>query len=116
MLVDEVWKYCSPTAIPQELANCIQPGRIRNLEMMFATQRPNRLNETITNEVTELVCFRLQGVNALKRVADLGAPWKKWSHSRPALSWRSTWTRAANCAAACSNGSSRRRGFHRACR
>lgn len=74
MLVDEVWKYCSPTAIPQELANCIQTGRIRNLEMMFATQRPNRLNETITNEVTELVCFRLQGVNALKRVADLGAP------------------------------------------
>ena len=72
MLVDEVWKYCTPSTIPPELATCIQTGRVRSLGMMFATQRPNRLNEAITNEVTELICFRLQGENALKRVADLG--------------------------------------------
>ena len=41
--------------------------------MMFCTQRPNRLNEAITNEATELVCFRLQGENAIKRVVELGA-------------------------------------------
>lgn len=72
-LVDEVWRYCDPTKIPQPLAECIQTGRVRQLDMMFATQRPNRLNEAITNEVTEAVCFRLQGDNALKRVQDLGA-------------------------------------------
>ena len=41
--------------------------------MAFCTQRPNRLNEAVTNEVTELVCFRLQGLNALERVKELGA-------------------------------------------
>jgi glycine cleavage system aminomethyltransferase T len=41
---------------------------------MFATQRPNRINEAITNETTELVCFRLQGANALRVVMEMGAP------------------------------------------
>jgi len=73
-LVDEVWKYCSPLNIPEELALCIQTGRKRGLELIFCTQRPNRLNEAITNEVSELVCFRLQGENALRTVESLGAP------------------------------------------
>lgn len=73
LLIDEAWKYCSPGSIPSALANCIQTGRKRGLGMMFATQRPNRLNEAITNEVTEAVCFRLQGLNALERVREMGA-------------------------------------------
>jgi hypothetical protein len=74
LLVDEVWRYCSPTAIPPTLAECVQTGRVRGLSSMFATQRPNRINESITNETTELVCFRLQGANALRVVQELGAP------------------------------------------
>lgn len=62
----------SIVSIPQNLAECIQTGRVRGLSCMFATQRPNRLNEAITNEVTECVAFRLQGDNALRRVAELG--------------------------------------------
>lgn len=73
-LVDEVWKYCSPHAIPDELALCVQTGRKRGLEMVFCTQRPNRLNEAITNEVSELVCFRLQGENAIDLVEMIGVP------------------------------------------
>lgn len=73
LLLDEAWKYCSPGSIPVPLATCIQTGRKRGLGMAFCTQRPNRLNESVTNEVTELVCFRLQGVNALERVKELGA-------------------------------------------
>ncbi|MCX8156616.1 MAG: type IV secretory system conjugative DNA transfer family protein [Verrucomicrobiae bacterium] len=71
LLVDEVWKYCGPLTIPQELALCIQTGRKRGLETVFCTQRPNRLNEAITNEVSELVCFRLQGENAVRFVDSL---------------------------------------------
>jgi hypothetical protein len=41
------------------------------LETVFCTQRPNRLNEAITNEVSELVCFRLQGDNAVRLVDSL---------------------------------------------
>ncbi len=74
MLVDEVWRYCNNAAIPQSLAECIQTGRVRGLDCMFATQRPNRLNESVTNEVTECVTFRLQGANALRVVGELGAP------------------------------------------
>lgn len=72
LLIDEVWKYCSPNAIPPGLATCIQTGRKRGLEMAFATQRPNRLNEAITNEVSELVAFRLAGRNALARAEEFG--------------------------------------------
>lgn len=71
LLADEVWKYCSPLNIPQELALCIQTGRKRGLELIFCTQRPNRLNEAITNEASELVCFRLQGENAIRTVQNL---------------------------------------------
>jgi DNA helicase HerA-like ATPase len=73
LLIDEVWMYCTPGAIPKPLAVVVQTGRKRGLGTLFASQRPNRINEAITNGVTEAVCFRLQGENALKRVSDLGA-------------------------------------------
>lgn len=74
ILVDEVWRYCSPHSIPATLAEIVQAGRVRGISSMFATQRPNRINEAITNEATELVCFRLQGARALKTVEELGGP------------------------------------------
>lgn len=83
LMVDEVWRYCSNVAIPQTLAECIQTGRVRGLSCMFATQRPNRLNEAILNETTECVSFRLQGANALRTIEDLGAPASKVSALPP---------------------------------
>jgi hypothetical protein len=71
--IDEAWKYLPPNKVSQPLRDCIQTGRRRGIEMIFAAQQPNRLNEVITNECTELVCFRLQGENALARVESLGA-------------------------------------------
>jgi DNA helicase HerA-like ATPase len=73
LFVDEVWKYSDPARLPSGLARWIQDGRSFGLETVFVTQRPNRLNEGITNEATELVTFRLQGANALSRVKELGA-------------------------------------------
>lgn len=72
LLVDEVWRYCDPHKIPRELAECVQTGRVRGLSCVFATQRPNKVNESILNEVTECVAFRLQGANALKTLQELG--------------------------------------------
>lgn len=74
LLVDEVWRYCSPHSIPQSLAECIQTGRVRGLSCMFATQRPNKLNGSILNEVTECVAFRLQDRLALTVVQECGLP------------------------------------------
>lgn len=73
LFVDEVWRYCSPHVLPAGLARWIQDGRSVGCETVFATQRPNRVNEAITNEATEFIAFRLQGANALARAKDLGA-------------------------------------------
>mgnify|MGYP002015531730 CR=1 FL=1 len=74
LYVDEAWKYCSPNAIPEELAIVVQTGRSEGLETVFMTQRPNRLNEAILNEVTEYVCFALDGRNAIQTAVDYGIP------------------------------------------
>ena len=72
LLIDEVWKYCNPNAIPPELATCVQEGRKCGMQNVFTTQRPHLVNGSITNETTELVSFRLQEESALKRVEFLG--------------------------------------------
>ena len=74
LLVDEVWKYCTPHEIPLELAEIVQEGRKAEIDVMFATQRPNRMNESITGEVTEAVCFALAGQNAIKTMEGLDIP------------------------------------------
>jgi hypothetical protein len=73
LLVDEVWRWCTPNAIPQELAAVAQMGRAENLELVVATQLPHKVNASLTGQSTEMVCFRLQEHLALDCVADLGA-------------------------------------------
>lgn len=68
VLVDEVWRFCSPHAIPPELALVVQTGRKWELETVFATQRPQRINESILGEATEAVSFHLIGRNAVDRM------------------------------------------------
>ena len=70
LLVDEVWRFCSPGWIPPELAAAVQTGRKWELETVFATQRPQRINESILGEVTEAVSFHLTGSNAAARMED----------------------------------------------
>jgi hypothetical protein len=72
VLVDEAWRYCSPNSIPQSLAECVQTGRVRGLDMMFATQQPQRLNGSITNEVTEAVSFLLLSKPCRDRMVEMG--------------------------------------------
>jgi len=72
LVVDEVWKYCTPNAIPPELALVTQTGRKRGLGLLVNTQLPNKLNGSILNEVSEFVCFRLQQDKALEKAAEYG--------------------------------------------
>jgi hypothetical protein len=64
LFADEVWKFCSPNLIPKALSQIIQDGRKSGIGLLATTQRPNRLNEAIIGEATELVSFRLVGDNA----------------------------------------------------
>lgn len=72
LVVDEVWKYCNPLSIPAELATVCQTGRKRGLGLMVNTQLPHKLNGSILNEVSELVCFRLQFARALELAQERG--------------------------------------------
>ena len=49
-----------------------QTGRKRNLALLVNTQLPNKIDGSILNEVSELVCFRLQLDNALEKVEQYG--------------------------------------------
>lgn len=72
MVVDEVWRYCNPYAIPAELATVVQTGRKAGLGLMVNTQRPQKLNGAILNEVSEVVSFRVQFERSLDVLADYG--------------------------------------------
>ena len=70
---DEVWRWCSPNAVPRELAMLAQMGRAESMELITATQLPHRVNASITGQSTELICFRLAETLALDRIEELGA-------------------------------------------
>jgi DNA helicase HerA-like ATPase len=72
IIVDEVWKRCSPHSIPIELANIVHSGRKRGLHLLVNTQEPNRINSSILGAVSESVCFRLQSRLALDVVESYG--------------------------------------------
>jgi hypothetical protein len=71
VFIDEVWRHVSPSSIPQEFAVLIQQGRVEDIEVITATQRPHKLNESILGQIVELVCFRLQHRLALQALTDL---------------------------------------------
>ncbi len=72
LVVDEVWRYCSPASVPPELATVVQTGRKRGLGLMVCTQQPQKLPGTIQNELTEAVCFRLGFDRSLDLLAERG--------------------------------------------
>lgn len=71
--VDEVWQWQDGRSIPKELAMCAQTGREEGIELVLATQLPHRVNDAITGQSTELVCFRLDEEKALDRIEELRA-------------------------------------------
>ena len=67
---DEIWRWQNGHTIPDELAAISQMGRCEDLELMTATQVPNKLNSSIVGSATEAVIFRLDESNALETVED----------------------------------------------
>jgi hypothetical protein len=69
----EVWRHCTADSIPVELAMMSQAGREKHIELVVDTQQPEKLNDSIWNACTELVCFRLQtGTDALRDMGRRG--------------------------------------------
>lgn len=73
VFIPEVWRFCTEEALPPQFALLAQAGRELGIELVLDTQRPEKLNPSLTGQCTELVCFRLASREALKAVKDLGA-------------------------------------------
>jgi len=72
VFVDEVWRHCTPTAIPPELATIVQTGRRRSVELLVTSQQPQRLHSSLLNELSEFVSFQLQHPRALEFAGSYG--------------------------------------------
>ena len=72
IVIDEVWKYCSPNSIPFPLARIVKEGRKRGLRLLVNIQEPHRLNGRIAAEMSELICFRLTLPRALDWAEEYG--------------------------------------------
>ena len=57
LFVDELWQWCDSRTCPEELENVVRTGRIENLELVSATQRPREYHVTIRSQCTEFVAF-----------------------------------------------------------
>lgn len=69
--IAELWNFCTEDSIPAELAMLAQDGRADQVEFVFDTQRPERLNPSVVGAATEIVCFRLDEKQGLKAVASM---------------------------------------------
>lgn len=67
---DEVWKDTSPNFISKPFASILMDGRKNGIGALLTTHRPNRLNDAIAGEVTELVAFKLKGERKLQYLRD----------------------------------------------
>ncbi len=67
-VVDELWRYCHPGKIPKELAEIVNAGRGRRLELLAIIQRPNRIHADILSQVTEFVGFHLSSSSSLDTI------------------------------------------------
>lgn len=72
LMVDEVWRYMSPTKIPPSLADCIRLGRKRGLHMVFNTQTVNKLHGDLRAEASEIIAFRQTDALPLNVLAERG--------------------------------------------
>jgi hypothetical protein len=73
LMVDEMWRYCSPYSVPAGVNQWVYDGRSFGCETIFNTTAPNKLNETLLGGATELVSFRQQkGRKGSACLAELG--------------------------------------------
>ena len=72
LLCDEVWMFQSKQRLPQPLACWIQDGAKHGCEVCLATHDPHKLNSSLEGQITELICFYLQGEKQLDYVKAFG--------------------------------------------
>lgn len=70
---DEIQHFVNQHSVPQSFKLIVETGRKRNLDTMLLSQRPNKINGDIREQLTELFLFRLTDDASLKFAAENGA-------------------------------------------
>lgn len=70
---DEIQRFVNPHQCPIEFRTIVETGRRSNLDSLLLSQRPNKINGDIREQLTEMFLFRLQDENSLKFAAEVGA-------------------------------------------
>jgi len=71
VLIDELWKWCNRRRLPIEFANLAVAGRVEEIELMLATQTPEKIPFAIAGQCTEVICFTLQHQKAIDALEEL---------------------------------------------
>lgn len=69
---DECWRYLRTSELPEPVAELLNTGRRHELDSIFISQRPNKINNEIRDSLTEVVCFRLVTDRALEFPEEYG--------------------------------------------
>lgn len=73
LVSDEIQHFVTPHECPPEFQAIVETGRKRNLDGFFLSQRPNKINGDIREQLTEMFLFRLTDENSLKFAQEAGA-------------------------------------------
>lgn len=60
LVVEEASLYCSPTLLPDEVAQLIRYGRHQEIDQVYVARRPSELHRDLTANADVLVTFRQQ--------------------------------------------------------
>lgn len=72
LVIQDAYRFCSPHFVPAPMKTIVQSGSKRGLALMIDAHEPNKLNGTITNGMSEVICFRLQGSRPLAFAEEFG--------------------------------------------
>lgn len=66
LFVDELSLYCDAFNIPVALKNIAQRGRLKNISLIWNTQRAQNINRNISSQNEFIIAFQLSEINDLR--------------------------------------------------
>ena len=66
LVIDEISLFCSCYDISESLRNIAQRGRLKNISLIYNTQRAGDINRKLSSQTEFIISFRLQESNDLR--------------------------------------------------
>ncbi len=66
LIIDELSLFCDVHTIPESLRHIAQRGRLKNISLIWNTQRPANISRNITSQTEFIIAFKLTEINDLR--------------------------------------------------